>query len=468
MSFWSPENLRRVVGGEWVVPPAAGARVEGVCIDSRAVRPGRVFVAIRGDRTDGHLYLADAARAGAGVLIVEDEGAARSAEAPAVRVADTREALLRLGAAYRKTLTGTRVIAVGGSNGKTTTVRLLEAVLSSARRGTASAKSFNNAVGVPLTILGAGPEDEFLICEVGTNAPGEIAQLAAVVEPDVAVITSIGREHLEGLGSLEGVLREELELLRFVRPGGAAVLNADAPGLVAGAAGMRGVGRIVTFGHAGGADLRIGEVRHEGAGVRFGIAGRGTFVLPLVGRHNASNAAAAVAVAEQLGLSGDQIASGLQLVRGAAWRLERATIGGVDVLNDAYNANPDSMRAALETLADVSGGAARRVVVLGDMLELGEHAEGAHREIGELVARMGVDVAVFVGPNMRHAAAAAPGSVHIDAADEAKLAEVAGLMRPGDCVLLKGSRRMGLERVVRALEERTAVERRTTQAAARS
>lgn len=486
MSFWTAENLSAVTGGSWLVPARAGAdAVRGASIDTRTLRPGQVFVAIAGERTDGHRHLSHAAEAGAWAAVIDDPAAAgfRAAAGgtPAprrdlggmgvLRVGSTREALLALGAAYRRSLARTRVIAVGGSNGKTTTTRLVESVLSRGLRGTASAKSFNNSLGVPLTILGAHEEDDYLVCEVGTNAPGEIAQLAAVVGPDIAVVTSIGREHLEGFGSLEGVLREEAGLLRFVRPGGAAVVNADAEGLVErareilGGPGVSGR-RLVAFGGPAGADLRVGEVEHAGAGLRFAIAGRGTFELPLLGRHNAMNAAAAVAVGELMGLSRERIAAGLAGAKGAAMRLERVRIGEIHVLNDAYNANPDSMRAALGTLAELGRAAVRRVAVLGDMLELGRHTEASHREIGGVVRAAGVDLAVFVGPNMKAAAAETPGSVHFDALGADEMGDLVSRLRPGDLVLLKGSRRMGLERVAAALAERGTMGERTGAGAA--
>ena len=205
MSFWTPENLRVVLAGQWIRRPdvARTAALSGLSTDSRAIRSDQVFLALRGEKTDGHAYLASAAASGSPLLIVDDEAAVAAAsgtigaDVGVLKVADTGQALLKLAQAYRRTLDSTRVIAVGGSNGKTTTVRLIQSVLSGTLRGTASQKSFNNAVGVPLTILSARKGDQFLICEVGTNAPGEIAPLASVVEPDIAVITSIGREHLD-------------------------------------------------------------------------------------------------------------------------------------------------------------------------------------------------------------------------------------------------------------------------------
>ena len=209
----------------------------------------------------------------------------------------TRRALSRLAAAYRKTLEGTRIIAVAGSNGKTTTVRLIDAVLSRAMKGTASVKSFNNDIGVPLTILGARPGDGYLICEVGTNSPREIAKLAEVVNPDIAVIVSIGREHLEKLGSVMGVASEEARGLEFVRPGGAGVYNADVPEIAAVIPALeRRPVALIGFGRGRAATVRVAHVSQDWGGVGFTLSDRAAFKLGMLGAHNAVNAAAAVAV----------------------------------------------------------------------------------------------------------------------------------------------------------------------------
>jgi UDP-N-acetylmuramoyl-tripeptide--D-alanyl-D-alanine ligase len=467
MNFWTGENLRSIVGGSWLALPATGREPAGLSTDTRTLRSGEVFLAIRGERVDGHAMAGAAGAAGSPMAIVDNPQAMPTPFPPGMgvlKVADTGRALLKLAAAYRKSLEGTRVIAVCGSNGKTTTVRLIESMLSQALRGTASPRSFNNAVGVPLTILSARPGDQYLICEIGTNAPGEIAQLAAVVNPDVAVITSIGREHLEKLGSLRGVAMEEASVLEFVRPGGAGVVHAEAPELLQVVAEMpQKPNTILRFGESEQADVRVTAVEQSGRGVRFTLNDRTQFTIPLIGRHNAVNAAAAVAVGRRLGLQDEQIAGGLARVRGADMRLEPVEVGGVRILNDAYNANPDSMRAALATFESlaVQGGAPRRVLILGNMLELGDDGPGLHAEIGEAIAAMPwVDLVVLVGDLMQHAAARLgglefnPRVVRTDNVDGERATDIARLLRPGDLVLLKGSRGMRLERVVTALKQR--------------
>lgn len=478
MSFFVPDNLRTVCGGRWLARPqdaaARSAAATGVSIDSRAVERGQVFIAIKGERLDGHDFLADAAAAGAAVLIVHDESrfAAVAAKLPptvhVLLVPDTRKALGRMGAAYRRTLERTKVIAVCGSNGKTTTTRLIHGALGTKLRGTCPKKSFNNDIGVPLTILSAKTNDQYLICEVGSNAPGEIAALGAIVEPDIAVVTSIGREHLRGFGDLAGVAKEEAAILPFVRtaPPGAAIVTADSPEL---RPFVQGASNVLTFGRASDASLCLTAFAHvrtddgDRDAIRFTINGRAEFTVPLVGEHNALNAMAAVAVARRLGLHDEDIAAGLASATAPEMRLQPLTLGGVRIVNDAYNANPESTLAALRTFAALSAGAARRVVVLGDMLELGTASEGAHAEIGRAVVELGcVDVLATVGPAAGEAGklvARAWGDAGmrvtaVPGADEAGAAKIASLIRPGDAVLLKGSRGMALERIIRAWQAR--------------
>jgi UDP-N-acetylmuramoyl-tripeptide--D-alanyl-D-alanine ligase len=483
MSFWALENVKKILGGTWLArPEAAGhapVEIEGLSIDSRTIKRGQVFLALKGDNTDGHKYVIQAAEAGAGLLIVDQPDAVPvGLEKPvaALQVAATGPALLKLAAAYRKTLERTKVIAVGGSNGKTTTVKLINAVLSRTLRGTFSAKSFNNAVGVPLTILSAKKTDQFLICEVGTNAPGEIAVLTPVVEPDIAVITSIGREHLEGLGSMQGVLNEEASLLQGLRPGGTAVLCTDAPGLVEAAAGLLSAldrasppaRTTVIFGSAPTAAVRVTACEQRFDGLRFCLNERAWYTLPLLGVHNASNAAAAVAVARRLGIDNAQIEAGLAEAKGPEMRLERSVVRGISFVNDAYNANPESALAALKAFAEVGAGGefSRRVLILGDMLELGDGAAGLHEEVGAAAAGVDADLVIFVGELSRATGeglmkAGWQGQVEsLPDLEQGRAIDAASLLQSGDIVLLKGSRRMKLERVIAAAKELKSAEPR--------
>lgn len=482
MEFWDIESLGQSLGGTWIVHPAALPQADrvlcGVSTDSRAILRGQVFIALRGEKMDGHDYLRQAAHGGAGMLVIDSPAklpdqvqVGGEASTPVLRVGNTGDALLRLAGAWRRALGRTPVVAVTGSNGKTTTTRLIEAVLSKLGKGTASIKSFNNRIGVPLTILRAKAGDKFLVCEVGTNSIGEIEELAAVIEPDVTVITSIGREHLEGLGGIEGSVREAVELITALRPRGVAIVPAGCPELdraieqTPQGKGER-QGSILRFGETADSNIRVTEVRMDEGGVRFCLNELSWFHVPLIGRHNAMNSAAAVEVGRRLGLSDESIGTSLTQAKGAEMRLERRRLvlaeGGaaIDVINDAYNANPESMLAAIATFKEMYGKAdRRRVAVLGDMLELGEHGPDCHREIGDAVAGGGMfDLCILVGPLMMFAADRICKSmprdrvVPVPALDEAGGARVAAMLRPGDAVLLKGSRGMGIERVLRAID----------------
>lgn len=506
MTFWTPETLRAACAGSWIVrppqielpkdrpadmpPPPLHAPISGLSTDTRTLRPGQVFLALRGENFDGHRFVGDAARAGAPILIIDDPECIapdRWDGRPPVgvmKVADTGQALLRIAAAYRRTLERTRVVAVCGSNGKTTTTTLIGQLLSACGlRGSTSRRSFNNAVGVPLTILAAQPTDQYLVCEVGTNAPGEVAALAEVVQPDIAVVTSIGREHLEKLGDLAGVAREEGSVFRSLRPKGCAVINDDHPELKEHA---EKAAQVITFGRSDQANFRLTSVRHlveSGfAGIELVFNGRFAARVPMLGEHNALNALAALAVARRFGVDEQRAIAALATARGPDMRMQVETIadaaggGSTTVLNDAYNANPDSMIAAVRTLAAVAASVPeppRRVVaVLADMLELGEASPDGHRSVGAALAeafgpigaadparRKGPPVEVIlVGPAMMHAASALDAAgwppdamIHLLHADDAAMNRVAAMLRPGDLVLLKGSRRMRLERVLERL-----------------
>ena len=308
---------------------------------------------------------------------------------------------------------------------------------------------------MPLTILEVEAGHEYVVLEIGTNAPGEIAALAEVARPDIAVITNVGLEHLEQLGDLEGVAREEAAIAGFIQTGGTLVLPADATELIK---ALRLVeAQRVTVGRFGSdADLEMTEIAETTEGTTFTVNGRTAFRLPLLGEHNAMNALLAVAVARRMGLTEEQIQAGLEKVKPAPMRLEMTNVGGRMVLNDAYNANPSSMAASLQTFARLGLPAgARRVAILGDMLELGTASEAMHRQVGVLAAAWKLPVVVTVGEAMKHAAAAArsAGGVsvyHFENTAAAKQ-KITGILQPSDAVLLKGSRGMGLEKLLEAM-----------------
>ncbi len=477
MSFWSLDNMRRMTRGTWLARPkrSSPGAVVGLSTDSRAIEPGRAFLALRGEKHDGHDYLEQAASAGVRVLIVDDREAVTGALIEGydglcvLLVPDTRAALGELAKAYRETMTDTTVIAVTGSAGKTTTVRMIEAALGAVMPGHASEKSFNNDVGVPLTVLGASPNDRFLVCEVGTNEPGEIEALARIIEPDIAVITNIGRAHVGAFGNRSAIAREKAMLLSMVRPGGTGIASHDCRALTM---HLATVPNVLTFGRSHNADIVLARVQQDGAGVRFGIEGSDVeFSLPMLGEHNAINALAAIAVARTMGVRDEEAARGLANAKTEPMRLERRTIAGVDVINDAYNASPESAAAAVETFAALTGKAKRRVVAIGDMLELGAEAAPAHVELGEVVLRCfgpggaKLDILITVGPMALFVAdridEGSPDTrLMIHSELDAKQADdIAERLEEGDALLLKGSRRVGLERIVEALERKARIAR---------
>lgn len=459
MSFWDADNLRERSGGRWLRRPDERAAMEprGVSTDTRTLGRGEVFVALRGERFDGHDYVGAAASRGAAIVVID-----RDVDVPGacgvVRVDDGYTALARLAAAYRRTLAA-EVVAITGSVGKTTTKHMLHAVLAAHLRGTASPRSYNNRVGVPLTILAADPADRYLLVEVGTNAPGEIGALSRIVEPDVAVITHVALAHVEGLGSLDGIAAEKAGVLRHLTDDGLAIVNGDVPVL---ADHLKALGRVIRFGRSEHCELRLTSCEPTGDGLRFVVNDRAAFTLPLLGEHNAINALAVIAVARHLNLSDEQIAAALAGVEPAAMRMELRRLGVgeamITVINDAYNANPESVRAAAAALAQYDAGGGRRVAVLGDMAELGDAAPRLHRELGAALAAMPLDLVITIGPLSMYTAeglakhGAAMRTHALGEWTDGTAERVAGLVKPGDVVLVKGSRVMGLERLIEPLE----------------
>ncbi len=424
--------------------PLAGQDVVGISTDTRSIRAGDLFFALRGAHFDAHDYLAQAFEKGAVAAVVD-----RPVETTGLTltVGNTLEALGDLAAAYRMTL-GARVIGVAGSNGKTTTKEMIAHILGHDRRVVKAQGSFNNQVGVPVTIFQADQQTESLILEIGTNHPGEIARLGALARPDIAVLVSIGAEHLEGLGSLDGVADEETAIFEHLRSGGYAVLHDD-PRILSRL--KLPAEKYITFGLTPSADLHptwIEGMSFEVRGVRF--------TLNLLGEWNIQNALAAIAVAMLHGIPLDECARRLADVRPAKMRMERLELAGVTIINDAYNSNPESASRAVREFAKYPS-TGRRVAVIGDMGELGTTSETYHRELGRQLARSAVDVVVGVGRECRALLAELDGQKErhgFETVDDLK-PRLEGLIRTGDAVLLKGSRRVGLERVVKWMGERT-------------
>jgi len=459
MTFFTADTFRTVTDGTWIVEPKRECTFAGVGTDTRDDLTGRAFMALRGANHDAHEYLDDAADAGAALLIIDQPRAASQlpAAVPTLHVSDTRVALTELARAYRLVLANTTVIAVTGSTGKTTTKELIHAALSARLSGTRAPRSFNNDIGVPLTLLAASPDDDYVVVEVGMNAPGEIAALSEVVRPDIAVITTIGPAHLERLGSIKAIAAEKQSMLNHLHPYGLAVLTADsellAPQLSAGQ-------QMIRFGEASEAQLRVTDYGSDDAQNIwwFDVNDEVRFHVPLPGRHNAVNALAAVAIARHLGLSNSAICNGLSRAELPAMRMARELRHGVRFFNDAYNANPQSMEAALASFLEQTTDAERRISVSGDMLELGATAPAWHRRLGEriieLTDRWRLDGAYFIGEQMAEAEDVVARhwcSERVKALSELTpdaIGAIWSVLRPGDAVLLKGSRGMALERVL--------------------
>ncbi|MCX6905423.1 MAG: UDP-N-acetylmuramoyl-tripeptide--D-alanyl-D-alanine ligase [Verrucomicrobia bacterium] len=435
----------------------ADALVTRVCTDSRQAAPGDLFIALRGPNFDGHTYLADVARRGAVAALVE-----RSCQpGPPLNMArivvdDTREALGRLAARYRQEFQ-MPTIAVGGSNGKSTTKELIASVLRQRFPTLCSEASFNNDIGVPLTLLQLQRHHQAAVLEVGTNHPGELAPLVAMIQPRFGVITSIGREHLDFFGDLDGVLEEEGTLAEMLPAAGQLFLNTASESACRLAPRARA--SVVRIGWGTGNDWSAIRTQVQERGTLFevkapGLDFCGEYEIRLLGRHQVLNALLAAAVGAALGLTAAEVRRGLARCRPLKMRLQLRETGGVRVLDDSYNANADSVLAALQTLSDLpcSG---RRIAVLGDMAELGVQSGPAHAEVGRRAAESGLSQLLAVGPMSRLTADAARRAGLREVSEFASAAEATGallrLVRPGDLVLLKGSRVAGLERVAEAL-----------------
>jgi UDP-N-acetylmuramoyl-tripeptide--D-alanyl-D-alanine ligase len=454
MRHWSDQRVAGAAGAQLVRGHPLGRAADGparTVIDSRAVQPGDLFVGLPGEHVDGGSFAAGALDAGAWGVLVAPEWADGLPEGGAVLVSELPvPALGALARAWRRDLSA-HVIVVTGSVGKTSTKDLITALIAPHRPVAASRENYNTEIGMPLEILAAPLGTEVLVLEAAMRGFGQIAELAAISEPDVGVITNVGPVHLEQMGSLEGVARAKAELLAGLRDGGTAVVPSDEPLLEP---YLREALDVVTFGPGG-------DVSYEGSSLRsvtvpdaiprrHVILARGERVeleLPFDQRHHLLNTLAAVAAAQAVGVT----PGGRLDVRFSGLRGERVALGiGAMVINDCYNANPLSMRAALDDLASHES-SGRRIAVLGDMLELGPAEDEHHREVGAYAATAGVDVLVTVGRRAARMLDAFDGEAYAvgDAAEAAALA--AELIGAGDVVLVKGSRGVGLEVVAEAL-----------------
>jgi UDP-N-acetylmuramoyl-tripeptide--D-alanyl-D-alanine ligase len=433
--------------------------VTRICTDSRLAEPNDLFFALAGERFDAHRLLPKVAARGVGAIVAERAKLPDDFLDCAVIVVDnTRQALGRLAARYRQDF-DLPVIVVGGSNGKTTTKELIASVLRQKFSTLWSEASFNNEIGVPLTLLRLEHSHQAAVIEAGTNHPGELAPLLEMIAPTHGVVTNIGREHLEFFGDLEGVAREEGTIAEVLPKPGVLFINGDDSWAeeVAG----RTSERVIRIGFTEGNDFWASHVHCDEAGVTFWAhcpeAGwEGEYRIPLLGIHQVANALLALAVGAEMGLSREEVQRGLITCAAPKMRLQLREIGGVRVLNDAYNANADSMLAALQTLHDLPC-RGRRIAVLGDMAELGATAIAAHGEVGRRAAALGIEQLFTVGPLAGEMAAAArDGGLRgvVENMDVERAARaVREFVRPGDVVLVKASRAMRLERISETLNQ---------------
>ena len=440
----------RLVWGE------PGRPLKGVSTDTRTLEPGQLFLALAGPNHDGNRYAAAAIERGAAALLLR-EGASVPPDAEGlsvVQVADPRRALADLASWHRDRL-GAQVIGITGSCGKTTTKNMLAELLADHRRVVASPASFNNDIGVPHSLLLAGEETEALVLEIGTNAPGEIASLCSIARPTVGVLTGIGASHLDGLGSVEGVAEEKGALLEAIPEEGFVVLNSGCrftPRI-----SHRASAPIITFGLDGVGDLTATDLSFHPWGTAFRLNGEHEVHLPMLGQHMVQNLLAALATCQGMGIDPTEVLPSVSRLTDGRGRLQRREVGGILVLDDTYNANPESVCASVRVLASLREHP-RRALVLGDMHELGPRSAELHAAVGEQVAAAGIELFVTVGSRARAAAEGAldrgMDASSVLAAPDLDTAQQAleGRVSDGDVLLIKGSRAAGLEALVDRLE----------------
>jgi UDP-N-acetylmuramoyl-tripeptide--D-alanyl-D-alanine ligase len=461
MKEFSLKELADIIGAHVRCDTEHELHITGVSIDSRTTRPGDCFFAIAGEKFDGHDYINGAFVKGAVCAVVSRD---ISHDKPILKVADTVKALGEFAREYRSRA-GYKVIAITGSAGKTTTKQIAHHVLSRHFRTHSSPKSFNNNIGLPLTLLGAEHDAQIVIAELGSNHPGEIACLTRIAEPDIAVVTNIHPAHLEGFGDLQAITQEKMSISEGLRLGGALIINGDFDGLVD-ACRAKGI-EFETFGKSGDSDYRVKNIILESSHSRFTIDGR-VIYMPLVGPGNVENALAAWTVCSWLGLTIEEFAEAVKTIPPVSMRAELLQIGTITVLNDCYNANPASMKNALDILAGLNRDGERRLIfICGDMAELGHQSEQLHAELGASVARANVGLLSAVGKFAKITAEAArtasesgsslrkKRSLEIKCFEDAVSAcnYLQEFVKDYDIILVKGSRTTGLEVVVERLKE---------------
>jgi len=435
----------------------------GISIDSRRVTKHNLFVAIRGETHDGHGFIKEVIEGGVSGIVFAKEKTGDIALSEwkkngivGVAVADTIKALGDL-AAFQRKRSRASIIAITGSNGKTTTRGITSSIMEQKYSILSTAGNFNNEIGLPLTLFQLSSGHEWAVVELGMSHPGEIGALAGICRPEIGVITNIGAAHLEGVGSLEGVMNAKGELLAEIRPGGTAILNCDdSRGL---ALAEKAASRVLLFGRSEKADVRGLSERRKGRGTAFTLAlpdDEISITLSIPGEFMVSNALAAAAAGYAAGLSAGEIKTGIEVFRPVQGRMDiQITGAGVHIIDDTYNANPDSMKTAISALLSLKE-KQRGILVLGDMFELGDHAEAMHRAIGVLAGKSDIDF-LYVTGEWAETVAEGALTVGMDkgrivtGSRESILEQLKNRLTPGDWLLVKGSRAMKMETITRGL-----------------
>ncbi|WP_308420914.1 UDP-N-acetylmuramoyl-tripeptide--D-alanyl-D-alanine ligase [Paenibacillus physcomitrellae] len=464
------QEIAAMCGGQLKMPAGrdaeADALLQGVTTDSRKLTDNVLFVPLVGENFDGHDFAAECLRQGAGAVLWSRSQDDYPAEGPVILVEDTLLALQQLAKAYLEQ-SGARVIGITGSNGKTTTKDIVTSLLSTTYKVHKTQGNYNNHIGLPITILSMPEDTEMAVLEMGMSARREIELLSSIAHPETAIVTNIGESHLEHLGSREEIARAKLEILAGMKPNGLFVYNGDEP-LIPQVLGERETVKpeglqTLTFGLGENNDLYPTGMMFQEAGTTFTASRyypQTAYTLPLLGKHNVANALAAMAVAAHYKVNAENIRQGLEQTKLTGMRIELLKgTSGVTILNDAYNASPTSMRAALEVLASMNG-YSRRIVVLGDMLELGADAEHMHREVGLFITPDKADLIFTYGALgafiAEGAAEQLPAGTVQAFSDKSKLIEaLEAIIQPDDVVLVKASRGNRLEEVAQAIQHFT-------------
>lgn len=457
MAAFTLQEVEKATGGRLLYPVVDDSVFSQVETDTRAITEGALFVALKGETFDGHDYVLQAKERGAaGAVVAEDRPEYKQEGFAVVIVTDTRKAYQDLARFHRRGFS-IPVIAVTGSVGKTSTRSMIAAVLSQKYRVLQTEKNFNNEIGLPKTLLQLTPEHEACVVEMGMRGLGQIAELAAIAEPDIGVVTNVGKSHIELLGSQDNIARAKSELVRALSEDGVAILNQDDSYVAAMADLCRG--KVVGYGIESNAAIRASRVVCSEKGLRFACRCFDQVMdihMPLIGSHNVYNALAAIAVGRVLGLTEHQLQKGLSEYRGMPMRQELIHLGEYTFINDAYNANPASMSEALKSLTLLTKG--RKIAVLGGMLELGDWTVREHEKIGAEAAELGLDALITMGSPASYIADAARknglGAVYT-AQDHAGAADcLRQIIQPGDTVLLKGSRGFAMEKILPYFERK--------------